>query len=213
MIFGRHKSGSREKILSALRRSGRASAELPDLPQEVHAPGNGAARFCAALEAAAGNWIELSSDEALERGLERLEVYRSAKRVCGLVPGVARHNLDSSTLDFADWKTSGALDKLDVTVAQAELGVVENGAVWVTAAYRRQQAVLFLPAHLVLLLAREHLVNDMHAAYRRIRPEDEKYGCFVSGPSKTADIEQSLVIGAHGPRTLTIVLTPSCVLR
>jgi L-lactate dehydrogenase complex protein LldG len=39
--------------------------------------------------------------------------------------------------------------------------------------------------------------------------DEEAFGVFVAGPSKTADIEQILVIGAHGPRSLTVLLVPS----
>lgn len=46
----------------------------------------------------------------------------------------------------------------------------------------------------------------MHEAYKRVEGTDYKYGFFVSGPSKTADIEQALVFGAHGPMNVLVVL-------
>jgi L-lactate dehydrogenase complex protein LldG len=45
----------------------------------------------------------------------------------------------------------------------------------------------------------------MHAAYEELGKVKSSFGLFLSGPSKTADIEQSLVIGAHGARSLTVV--------
>ena len=67
---------------------------------------------------------------------------------------------------------------------------------------------LFLTQHLVLLLERSSLVDQMHEAYARLgaRVGQTGYGCFLCGPSKTADIEQALVVGAHGPRSLAVVL-------
>ena len=55
-------------------------------------------------------------------------------------------------------------------------------------------------------VAREQLVGDLHSAYQQIDPAAAHYGCFMAGPSKTADIEQALVIGAHGPRALDVYL-------
>jgi len=58
----------------------------------------------------------------------------------------------------------------------------------------------------VIVLDRATIVPTLHAAYSRLDMTNEAFGTFVAGPSKTADIEQSLVIGAHGPKVLTIIL-------
>ena len=84
--------------------------------------------------------------------------------------------------------------------------VAESGAVWWVPADLEERRAAFLAERVLLAVPRTTLVDDLHGAYRRIDPASACYGCFVSGPSKTADIEQALVIGAHGPRALTVLL-------
>jgi L-lactate dehydrogenase complex protein LldG len=86
------------------------------------------------------------------------------------------------------------------------LGVAENGAVWVAPADGEARVALFLSERVVLAVPRAAIVADMHAAYARLDVAGAPFGVFVAGPSKTADIEQSLVIGAHGPKALTVVI-------
>ena len=98
------------------------------------------------------------------------------------------------------------LSDLELLVCRAHYGVAENGAVWIDESILPHRAALFLAEHVSVVLNREDIVRTMHEAYARIDIGSHGYGVFVSGPSKTADIEQSLVIGAHGPRSLTILL-------
>ena len=95
---------------------------------------------------------------------------------------------------------------LDLLMIKAELAVTENGAVWVTEPINFPRAALFLTQHLVVVVNAGTMVNDMHEAYQKIKTITSNFGVFISGPSKTADVEQCLVIGAHGPRSLTILM-------
>ena len=85
-------------------------------------------------------------------------------------------------------------------------GVAENGAVWVDATRLRHRGLLFLTESLVLVIDGRNIVPDMESAYARIDFSRVRSGYFISGPSKTADIEQCLVIGAHGAKTLMVVV-------
>ena len=95
---------------------------------------------------------------------------------------------------------------VDLTILPARLGVAENGAMWVSETEMVHRVLPFITQHLILVVQRDALVATMHQAYRRVRIGATGFGVFIAGPSKTADIEQSLVIGAHGPRSLAVVL-------
>lgn len=88
---------------------------------------------------------------------------------------------------------------------EGRFGVAENGAVWITQQVKHK-ALYFIPTGLVIIIDKDDLVNNMHEAYRRVEGDDYKFGFFVSGPSKTADIEQALVLGAHGPVNVLVIL-------
>jgi L-lactate dehydrogenase complex protein LldG len=98
------------------------------------------------------------------------------------------------------------LEDVGLAVLPAHFGVAENGAVWITESLMGDRALPFICEHLVLVLPIEEIVPNMHDAYDRIGYKDYKLGTFIAGPSKTADIEQSLVLGAHGPKSLTVIL-------
>ena len=90
----------------------------------------------------------------------------------------------------------------DVLVIRSECGVAENGAIWVGMSHPEgtaHRALLFLADTLVILTHPTKIVHTMHEAYARLKGSSFDYGSFISGPSKTADIEQALVIGAQGP--------------
>jgi L-lactate dehydrogenase complex protein LldG len=97
---------------------------------------------------------------------------------------------------------------LDAVVLPGRFAVAENGAVYVDAADLLARTDIVRSEHLVLRVPVAELVPTMHEAVRRI-PAGSVCGWFLSGPSKTADIEQALVIGAQGARTLHVIFDPA----
>jgi L-lactate dehydrogenase complex protein LldG len=97
------------------------------------------------------------------------------------------------------------LNGTDLAIIQGELGVAENGCIWIPQNVK-EKAVYFISEQLVILLDKDAIVNNMHEAYRQIQFSGYGFGVFISGPSKTADIEQALVIGAHGAKGVTVFL-------
>jgi L-lactate dehydrogenase complex protein LldG len=69
-----------------------------------------------------------------------------------------------------------------------------------------QRVLPFICQHLAVVVDAKNIVPTMHEAYQRIGDSLYGFGTFIAGPSKTADIEQSLVLGAHGPRSMTVFL-------
>jgi len=98
------------------------------------------------------------------------------------------------------------LDHVYQAYIRGSLGVSENGAIWVEESKMRNRLLPFICQHLILVIDSDKIVANMHEAYRRIKIDLECFGVFIAGPSKTTDIEQSLIIGAHGPRSLKVYL-------
>lgn len=103
-------------------------------------------------------------------------------------------------------KTLDGLSLADIEVLEidGEFGVAENGAIWLTEEAMPHRVAPFICQHLVINVKK--IVPHMHAAYEELGKVKSGFGLFLAGPSKTADIEQSLVIGAHGARSLTVVI-------
>jgi L-lactate dehydrogenase complex protein LldG len=193
---------AREAILAALRRAARTPVPRPALDGVGARYPDLAARFAEAVVAVAGACVRVPDLTAAAAALAALPARRDAKRVISLVPG-----LGAPTEDAAAATDPHTLEGLDLAVLPGTLGVAENGAIWVEGSALPHRALVVIPEHLVIVLSAGDLVADFHEAYGRIdlsaRP---RFGLFVAGPSKTADIEQALVIGAHGARSLTVLL-------
>ena len=101
------------------------------------------------------------------------------------------------------------LNGTDVGIIRGKFGVAENACVWIPQ-QMKEKAVCFISENLIILLPKSQIVNNMHEAYKRIEFDEtyDGYGTFISGPSKTADIAQVLVMGAQAARSATILLLP-----
>lgn len=191
---------SREKILEQVRRNQPKIMPLPELSFE-HEETSLKESFIEILKKRIGGKVfEINNLDKVKAHLA--EVFPQNARRITTISELA------DVADFADWKKQDKHDLQDVEAAviKAHFGVAENGAVWVTDELLVQQVVPFITQHLLVILEEKNIVPTMHQAYQRIGNLDYYYGAFIAGPSKTADIEQSLVLGAHGPRTTTVFL-------
>ena len=191
---------SRDLILQEIRRAKRMATSLPAIdPSRFGLGAQVHDAFVRNVAAAGGRSIPVERVDAIPDQIRRL--FPDAEQAISFVEGVA---LDGS--DFKQLSSAEKLDNLEVAVIKGQIGVAENGAVWITDKNVGHRAVLFIASHVVIVLNQQDLVETMHEACRRMAGFDAGYGVFVCGPSKTADIEQSLVMGAQGPLTLTIFL-------
>ena len=192
---------ARDEILAALGGAGAPPAAPPLHAPEPARDFDRFARFAASLAAAGGEARALRAGEALADALAADLALASAARVWSSLPEVASRHPGASPRAPHD------LDGTDVALLRGALGVAESGAVWWAPRDPLERAAGFLAERVVLVVPRATLVADLHEAYARIDVGAEPFGCFVCGPSKTADIEQALVIGAHGPRALTVIVS------
>jgi len=190
----------RDEVLQALRRATPAEVPLPDVERlnAVRYP-DVRERFAQSVVEVGGRCIQVEG--ALEDALRTIPEYAAARRVVSLVPGVAKANVDLAAV--AD---PHELHDVDFCVLPAELGVAENGACWIVQHGVQNRAAAFLTQHLAVVVRADALVHNLHEAYARISIPRPGFSMWLSGPSKTADIEQALVMGAHGARSCTVLV-------
>ena len=127
--------------------------------------------------------------------------YPLEKRIITTIP-------ELSEIALLDWTSDDphSLQDVELTIIKAHFGVAENSALWVTEDILGQRVAPFITQYLAIIVNKKDLMATMHQAYDRIGNQEYGFGTFIAGPSKTADIEQSLVLGAHGARGLVVFI-------
>ncbi len=95
---------------------------------------------------------------------------------------------------------------IDLFIAEAKLGVAENGCLWLDDSIIKQRISTFACEHTLLIIDHRNIVPTMHQAYQKTNISKTGFSVFIAGPSKTADIEQSLVVGAQGALSNTVII-------
>jgi L-lactate dehydrogenase complex protein LldG len=190
---------SREKILGAIKNNQPPLQELPQLlGTEAIQYEDRYAQFTTVLKGIGGTAVEITSTKEIVDYVNY--TFANHQNFVTTIPGLEGISMLDEQLDPHD------LENIEVAILKATFGVSENGSVWLTDEQVRIRALPFICQHLSVVLNKTDIVNNMHEAYMQIGVASYGFGVFIAGPSKTADIEQSLVLGAHGPKTMTVFI-------
>jgi L-lactate dehydrogenase complex protein LldG len=189
----------REKILAAVKAAQPEFVALPDLNSLPGGRDASVEKFISSLQSIGGHAKAVSDFEEIKSAIR----YQ--------FPGVKRtvstfNELREIAEVYCDGDTINKPEEIDVAILRAHFGVAENGAVWMSENKMCDRALPFICQHLVVVVHATTILPDMHSAYDEISNDDYGFAIFIAGPSKTADIEQSLVLGAHGPVSMTALV-------
>lgn len=189
---------SKKNILARITASGIPGFTYPEFGFDHLVFADKEQEFIEQLKAAGGEAVVMQPGETLDDLIRRC--YPDAKSVASALEEVTLRTMDPNEVD-----DPRKLVDVDLGVVHGAFGVAENGAVWI-AQDIRFKSLYFGATSLMIVIPRDALVDTMHDAIVRPEMDDFGFGCFMSGPSKTADIEQAMVFGAHGPMSVTVVL-------
>jgi L-lactate dehydrogenase complex protein LldG len=194
---------SKDDILKKYRANVKEKFDMPDLSdiKAITYP-NPLVQFVKMSEMVGGQVIEVDAGRDINVLIR--ELFPEAKEIASNLPEITIATRNPDTVGRAR-----DLNGTDVGIIRGQFGVAENGCIWIPQTMK-EKAVCFISENLVILLPKSQIVNNMHEAYKRIEFDKtyDGYGTFISGPSKTADIAQVLVMGAQAARSATILLLP-----
>ena len=194
---------TREKILADVRKNQPLLVAAPDIAVWENRAQADEQTILEAFKTVAGNVggkvICVSSIEEIKANLNIIPGARVLTTVLELF------DVANDAASFAA-ATPHELENVELAILKADFGVAENSALWVTEKQMGTRVLPFICQHLAFVVNASDIVADMHMAYLRTQGSDNGFASFIAGPSKTADIEQSLVLGAHGPRSLVIFI-------
>jgi L-lactate dehydrogenase complex protein LldG len=134
------------------------------------------------------------------------ELARQALAAAGLDNAAALHIDDSGAKPY----DKDALEACDLGISACDALVAQTGSILLSSRSAGGRALSVLPPHHLAVATADQLLPDLPAAMALIR---ERYGRAMpslvslhTGPSRTGDIERTIVLGAHGPKKLTVVL-------
>jgi Uncharacterized conserved protein len=189
----------KEDLFEKLRKNTKAQFDMPDMNIQGITYEDTVAQFIKMTETVGGKVLEVRKTDDLNQIIRNL--YPEARVFASNLPFINIAQKNPDTVSAAD-----ELNGTDVGIVQGTVGVAENACVWIPQTMR-EKAVCFISEYLVIVLDRQNIVDNMHQAYSRIKMDPAyNFGTFISGPSKTADIEQALVMGAQAARGVTVLI-------
>jgi L-lactate dehydrogenase complex protein LldG len=191
---------SKAEILKKIKQNQPSSiTELPDLGVLGSEQFDVLETYKTVLKNIGGDFVEVPDYNAVINFIK--ENYDIEKRIITTLPEFAE-------IASLDWNNDDphSLQNVELTIIKAHFGVAENSALWVTDDVLGQRVSPFIAQYLAIIVDKKTILPTMQQAYDKIGNQEYGFGTFIAGPSKTADIEQSLVLGAHGARGLVVFL-------
>lgn len=189
----------KEDLLERLRKNTLQQYDMPDMNIAAITYPDVFKQFVEATEASGAKVVEVKNTDDLNATIRNL--YPEAKVFASNLPYITIAQKNPDTVAEAK-----ELNGTDVGIVEGKIGVAENACVWIPQTMK-EKAVCFISEYLVIVLNRQNIVNNMHEAYKKIEMDPKyNFGTFISGPSKTADIEQALVMGAQAARGVTVLV-------
>ena len=193
---------SKEKILNSIRENNIVKdVKLPSYENFGIKFDNKFETFSTMLESVGGKALVIEKED-LDKTIK--ELYPDEKIIASNVDFCSLGNFDSNSQD-----DTHNLKDIDLAIVKGNFAVAENGAIWMKDESNRHRSLYFIAQNIVIVINENEIVNNMHEAYEKLSFEKAGFVVFISGPSKTADIEQSLVIGAHGPKSGYVIFIKS----
>ncbi|MDO4790505.1 MAG: LUD domain-containing protein [Porphyromonas sp.] len=190
---------SKDAILQSLRENIKELFPKPEIKVSHIKFEDKVAQFKEIYQGVGGEVYELQEGESVSDAIKR--IYPNVKSLACNMPEVT-----CATINPDDIDAPADLNGTELVVCKGIFGVCENGAIYYEQQYK-QRAIYFISESLLFILPKSELVDTMHEAMSRISHKfTGEFRGFISGPSKTADIEQALVKGAHGAKESAVLL-------
>lgn len=190
---------NRDAMLRAIRQNQPSFMEAPVLPSFASYFDNAFLQYKEVLTGIGGHIYVVDNYKEIIRQLE--DDFAGVKRI------VSFDKRFSAIAELPDEsKDPHELEDVDVCIVSSSLAVAENGAIWISDKEMPVPVLPFIAQSLVAVIHKTSIVSTMHDAYDIIGNTEYDFATFIAGPSKTADIEQSLVLGAHGPKSMLVFI-------
>ena len=190
---------TREKILQAVLQNQPPSSALPDTSEFKGDSNDLVQKYMNVFKAIGGTAFLVDNIDAVKILIS--ENFDTAKRIVTTLP-----ELNDNFELISDNVDPHSYEDIELAIIRAHFSVAENGAVWLTEEVMGQRIIPYICQHLAVIIHAGSIVPTLHEAYEKIGEGNYGFGGFIGGPSKTADIEQALVLGAHGPLSMTVFI-------
>jgi L-lactate dehydrogenase complex protein LldG len=199
MVLKNYRMNSREQILEAVLKNQPSSTALPEISMLRGDSNDVIDKYVTVFKSIGGDAIVVG--DLAEIGAWVENNYDYPVRIVTSLP-----EFEGDFELIAPGADPHSYEDVELAIIKAHFGVAENGAVWLTEDLMGVRIIPYICQHLIVIIEAASIVPTLHEAYEKIGKGDYGFSGFIGGPSKTADIEQALVLGAHGPLSMLVFI-------